>query len=189
MSVAITDLWMAILLAGILCWVASSLIHMLIKYHNADYKGLKNEDDVAAVLRASSAVPALYTLPYCTDMKAMGEDPMQAKFAAGPVAIITIMPNGMPAMGKLLVQQVLFFLVGATLIAYLASMSIVSGAGYMVVFQHVFVASFLTFGWAQIPFSIWMGQPWSNCLRYLIDALIYAVATAGTFAWLWPDLI
>lgn len=189
MSVSISELWLAILIAGILCWVASALIHMLIKYHNADYKELPNEGDVSAVLKASSAAPALYTMPYCADMKAMGEEAMQKKFNDGPVAMVTIMPNGMPPMGKLLFQQILFFLFGALLIGYLSSISIVAGAEYMVVFRHVFVASFLCYGWAQIPYSIWMGQPWSNCIRYLIDALIYAVFTAGTFAWLWPSTV
>ena len=185
-SVSISELWLAILLAGVFCWIASSLIHMLIKHHNADYKALANEDAVAAALRASSPPPALYTLPHCSDMKAMSEAGMRKKFTAGPVAIISVMPNGMPAMGKLLLQQILFFLIGSLLIAYLASLSIVGGADSISVFRHVFVAAFLAYGWAQIPYSIWMGQPWSNCGRYLIDAAIYAGVTAGTFAWLWP---
>ena len=189
MSVAITDLWLAILLAGLFCWLASALVHMLFKYHNADYKQLANEDDVATALRASSASPALYTMPFCIDMKEMGEESMQKKFEAGPVAMITVLPNGMPAMGKTMVQQFLFFLIGGGLIACLMTMLLGSGAAYMEVFKPVFLASLLTYGWAQIPYSIWMGQPWSNCLRYLIDAVIYAGVTAGTFAWLWPDLM
>lgn len=189
MSVSISELWLAILLAGIFCWIASALIHMLIKYHNADYKPLPNEEEVSAALREKAPPPALYTMPYCSDMKAMGEQDMQNKFNTGPVAMIAIMPTGMPAMGKLLSQQIVFFVFGSLLIAYLATISIAGGADYMTVFRQVFVASFLTYGWAQIPYSIWMGQPWSNCIRYLIDALIYAGVTAGVFAWLWPDLI
>jgi hypothetical protein len=102
--------------------------------------------------------------------------------------MITIMPNGMPPMGKLLAQQILFFIFGSLLIGYLATLSIVVNAEFMTVFRQVFVAAFLTYGWAQIPYSIWMGQPWSNCMRYLIDALIYAAVTATTFALLWPSL-
>jgi len=83
MSVSISELWLAVLVAGILCWFASALIHRLLKYHNADYKGLENEDDVAAALRASSAAPALYTLPHCNDMKAMGEESMQKSLLQG----------------------------------------------------------------------------------------------------------
>ena len=188
MSVSVSELWLAILVAGLLCWVASALIHMLIKYHNADYKELTNEEAVSSTLADKPPAPALYTLPYCSDMKAMGEESMQKKFNDGPVAMITIMPNGMPPMGKLLSQQIVFFIFGSFLIGYLATISIAGNADFMMVFRQVFIASFLTYGWAQIPYSIWMGQPWSNCVRYLLDALIYAAVTAGTFSLLWPNL-
>lgn len=187
MSVSLSDLWLAIVLAGVFCWVASALIHMLIKYHNTDYKQLENEDAVGAALKGAS--PALYTLPHCIDMKAMGEPEMQKKFNDGPVAMIAVMPDGMPPMGKLMGQQITFFLLGSLLIAYLTSLSIMPGAEFMTVFRYVFIASFLTYGWAQIPYSIWMGQPWSNCVRFLIDAAIYAGVTAGTFAYFWPSLL
>ncbi|MEM7360850.1 MAG: hypothetical protein AAF431_17300 [Pseudomonadota bacterium] len=186
MSVSVTELWLVILLAALFCWIASSLIHMVFKYHNSDYKELANEDDVAATLRASNADPALYTMPHCIDMKQMGEESMQKKFNDGPVAMITILPNGMPPMGKLLTQQILFFAFGGLLIAMVAVMSLGSGADSMAVFKLVFITAFLAYAWAQIPYSIWMGQPWSNCLRYILDAIIYAAVSAGTFAWLWP---
>tara|TARA_R110002153_G_scaffold49738_1_gene140226 strand:+ start:1525 stop:2130 length:606 start_codon:yes stop_codon:yes gene_type:complete len=188
MSVSMSELWLAILLAGLFSWVASALIHMLIKYHNADYRGFANEEVVSSALAEKSPTPALYTLPYCRDIKAMGEETMQKKFNDGPVAMITIMPNGMPPMGKLLLQQILFFIFGSFLIGYLASISIATNADFMMIFRQVLITSFLTYGWAQIPLSIWMGQPWSNCIRYLIDALIYAIVTAATFALLWPNL-
>ena len=188
MAVSVSDLWLAILVAGLLCWVASALIHMLIKYNNADYKALLNEEAVSSALAEKSPLPALYTLPYCSDMKAMGDEAIQKKFNEGPVAMISIMPNGLPPIGKLLSQQILFFIVGAFLIGYLASISIAANTDFLMVFRQIFIASFLTFGWAQIPYSIWMGQPWSNCVRYLLDAFIYAAVTAATFSLLWPTV-
>lgn len=122
-------------------------------------------------------------------MKEMGDASMQKKFNDGPVAMIAVMPNGMPPMGKLLMQQVLFFIVGAFLIGYLATLSLNAGTEFVTVFRHIFIAAFLTYGWAQIPYSIWMGQPWSNCVRFIIDALIYAGVTGATFAYLWPSLL
>ena len=188
MPVSYSDLWLAILLAGVFCWLASAVIHMVIKHHNSDYKELSNEADVASALRAGNPAPALYTMPHCIDMKQMGEESMQKKFNDGPVAMISVMPNGMPAMGKSLGLQFAFFLLGAALIACLAASTISAGAEYMTVFKFVFLAAFLTYGWAEIPYSIWMGQPWANTARYLIDAVIYGAVTAGTFGWLWPGL-
>ncbi|WP_100658049.1 hypothetical protein [Alteromonas flava] len=189
MTVSLSELWLAILIAGGLCWVASSLIHMLFKYHNADYQSLPNEDEVATALRNGAPKPALYTLPHCIDMKAMGEESMQKKFNDGPVAMISVMPNGMPPMGKLLGQQVAFFIVGSLLIGYIATLSMSASSDYMTVFRHVLATAFVAYGWAQIPYSIWMGQPWSNCMRYLLDAVIYAGVTAGSFAFMWPEVI
>ena len=81
MSVSVSELWLVILLAGVLCWVASALVHMLIKYHNADYSELANEEQVSAALRASSPTPALYTLPFWVDMRETGEETIQGEFA------------------------------------------------------------------------------------------------------------
>ena len=186
MTVSLLQLWMPIVLGAFVAWVASALIHMVIKYHNADYEPLANEDQVSDALRAGNPKPGLYTTPYCADMKDMNGEAMQDKFKQGPVAMISVFENGMPPMGKLLLQQILFFLVGSLLAAYVACQVFAPGAEYMGVFRLVMAVSFLAYGYGVIPFSIWYGHPWGNTVRYLIDALIYAAVTAGTFAWLWP---
>jgi len=186
MTVNILQLWAPILLGGVLAWVASALIHVLIKYHSADYKPLPNEDDVLAAVGKGSPSPGLYTFPFCGDMSEMKRESVQQKFSRGPVGMLAVLPKGMPPMGKLMVQQVLFFLVGCFLIAYCASLALAPGAAYMSVFRFVSSVSFVAFGWGIIPFSIWYGHPWSNTARYLLDALIYALVVAGTFSWLWP---
>ncbi|MFC3194580.1 hypothetical protein ACFODZ_10065 [Marinicella sediminis] len=186
MTVSLLQLWLPIVLAGVFCWIASALIHMVIKYHNADYKPLDNEDQVSDALRAGNPKPGLYTMPHCADMKDMNGEAMQDKFKQGPVAMISVFDNGMPPMGKLLLQQIMHFFIGALLVAYVACLVLTAGADYMSVFRLVMAVSFLAYGYGVIPFSIWYGHPWSNTARFLLDALIYAAVTAGTFAWLWP---
>lgn len=186
MNVSMLALWMPILLGTFLAWIASALIHMLLKYHNGDYQRLGNEDEVAAAIRAGKPGLGVHSIPYCVDMKKMGEPEMQAKFSEGPVAFVTIFPSGMPAMGKLIGQQILYFLVGGMLLGYCASLSLAPGADYLSVFRQVASVGFLAFGWAVIPFSIWYGHRWSTALKYLLDALIYGLIFAGSFAWLWP---
>ncbi len=189
MSVSLMQLWLPILLGGIFCWVSSALIHMLLKYHNADYKKLSNEDQVADVIRGGKATAGLYHLPHCSDMKDMNDEAMKQKFIQGPVAMISIFEKGMPPMGKLLGQQLIYFIIACVLIAYVATLSLAPATDFMVVFRLVMVISFLAFGYSVIPYSIWLGHPWSNCIRYLLDALIYAVVVAATFAWLWPTVL
>ena len=111
---------------------------------------------------------------------------MQEKLKKGPIAMTSVFENGLPPMGKLLGQQFIFFLIGCLLVAYVATITLTSASDFMGVFRLSFVVSFLTFGYGLLPYSIWLGQPWSNSLRYLIDALIYAAVVAATFSWLWP---
>jgi len=72
---------------------------------------------------------------------------------------------------------------------YCASLVPGPGAEYMVVFRFVSAVGFLTFGWAVVPYSIWFGHQWSTTAKYLLDALIYGLVIAGSFAWLWLTLL
>lgn len=186
MSVSLMQLWLPILIGGLLVWFASGLIHMVLKYHNGDYLSLSNEDEVTAALRNGSPGTGVHSVPYCKDMAQMKDPAMQKRFEDGPVAFVTIFPKGMPPMGKLMAQQIAYSVVGCFLIAYCATLALAPGAPYMEVFRVVASVGFLAFGWAVIPYSIWYGHTWATCARYLLDALIYALVAAGTFAWLWP---
>lgn len=186
MDVSITQLWMPIIAGAIAAWIASALIHMVVKYHNSDYQPLDNEDAILDAIRGGSQKLGLHQFPFCGDMKNMQDEGVQAKFNKGPVGLLILVPNGMPPMGKLLAQQIGFFLFGCLLIAYCASLALEPGAEYMTVFRFVAATGFLAFGWAGIPYSIWFGMQWSMTFKYLIDALIYGFVVAGCFAWLWP---
>ena len=189
MTISLIQLWMPIVGSAVLAWIASGLIHMIIKYHNSDYQKLANEDEVAAAVRQGSPKLGLHHFPHCTDMSEMANEDMQEKFKKGPVGMVIIFPSGMPNMGKYLGQQFAYFLVGSILIAYCASFALPPGADFMTVFRVFSAIGFLAFGWATIPSSIWFGFQWSMTVKYLIDALIYAMVVAATFAWLWPALI
>ena len=186
MTVTLMQLWMPLLLGAFLAWIASALIHVVAKYHNSDYQALSNEEEVMTAVRNGSPKLGIQTMPYCVEMSDMNKPEVQEKFNKGPVALLTVFPNGLPNMGKLMPQQIAFFLIGCILIAYLATQVLTAGAGNMAVFRFVSTAGFLTFGWAIIPMSIWYGHPWSVTAKYLLDALIYGGVVAGSFAWLWP---
>jgi len=185
-AISVLQLWLPIVVGTGLAWIASGLIHMLLKYHHSDYQQLTNEDEVMSAVQKGSPKLGIHAFPYCSDMAGMGDPDVQQKFARGPVGMLTVFPNGTPKMGKLMAQQISFFLLGCTLIAYSTTLAMGPGAEYLVVFRFVAVIGFLTFGWAVIPFSIWYGHQWSTTAKYLLDALIYGLVVAGSFAWLWP---
>ena len=62
--VSLAQLWLPILLSAVFVFLASSVIHMAFTYHNKEYHGLGNEDEVRAVLRKANAAPGLYFLGY-----------------------------------------------------------------------------------------------------------------------------
>ena len=68
----LAQLWLPIVASAVLVFIASSLVHMVIKWHNADYRKLANEDEVRAAVRAGGPAPGQYVIPYCADMKDMG---------------------------------------------------------------------------------------------------------------------
>lgn len=186
MTISLLQLWLPIVLGTFLAWMASGLIHMVVKYHNSDYQRLTNEDEVMDAVRKGSPKLGIHTFPYCVDMNEMKDEGVQQRFKTGPVGFVTMFPSGMPNMGKLMVQQISFFLFGCVLIAYCATLALEPGAHYMAVFRFVATVGFLTFGWAVIPLSIWFGHLWSTTAKYLLDAFVYGLMVAGSFAWLWP---
>lgn len=188
MLVSMTDLWLPVLLSGLLTWIASAVIHVVMPYHKSDFKPLSDEKPVMDAVARQSPAPGMYTFPYCADMKEMGSEETISKFEKGPVGMLTVFPKGTPPMGKLMAQQISFCLLGCLLIGYCAALTLAPGTDYLVVFRSVCTIGFLTFGWGQIPFSIWYGHPWSTTFKYLFDALIYGLIAAGVFGWLWPGL-
>jgi len=186
MSAGLPELWLPIVIATVIVWIASGLIHMALKYHNSDYQRLGNEDEVMAAIRNGNPQQGLHAFPFCLDMNEMKNPEMQARFDQGPVGFLLIRPSGMPAMGPLMGQQIAHFLIGIVFVAYCATLALVPGAAYLEVFRFVMTAGFLAFGWASIPYSIWYGFQWSVTFKYLLDAAIYGALIAGTFAWLWP---
>jgi hypothetical protein len=179
-------LWLPIVLSAVLVFVASAIIHMVLKYHNRDYKGLPNEDAVRAALRAGNPEPRQYIIPYCADMKDMESPEMQQKYIEGPVGVLNLMRPGRPTMGPMLLQWFLFILVVSFFLGYLAAITIEPGAQYLRVFRVVGVAGFLAYAAGQVPAAIWMGKPWAVAWKEVFDGLVYGLITAGTFGWLWP---
>ena len=180
------QLWLPILVTAVLVFIASSLIHMVFKWHNADFKKLSNEDAVSAAIRAGSPAPGQYVLPHCADMKAMQAEEMQKKYIDGPIGLLTLRKNGPPSIGGSLIQWFVYTLVVAAIAGAIALRIFgvpgnAHGAGHL-----VGLISFLTYAGGSVQASIWMGKPWISVVKDLFDGLIYATISGLIFMWLWP---
>jgi len=183
----LADLWLPIILASVLVFVVSSIIHMATPMHKGDKQGIPGEVAVLEGMHSANIPPGDYMFPFCNDMKEMGSDEMIAKYKKGPVGFMTILPPGPPAIGKNLVLWFIYSLVISLFVAYIASLGLSAGAEYMKVFRMTGAVAVLAYALADIPTSIWWGSSWKTTFKFFIDGVIYGLVTAGTFAWLWPD--
>jgi len=184
--VPISALWIPILLSAVIVFVASSILHMVLPYHKSDYRKLPEEDKVVDALRAAGVTPGpVYHFPHTTH-KEMKSPEVVEKFKRGPVGLLTVIPSGAPAMGKYLGMWFVYCVVVGIVVAFVAGTTLSAGTRYLVVFHLTGLAAFLAYGVGQIQDSIWKGQTWGVTFKHVVDGLIYALLTAGTFGWLWP---
>lgn len=185
--VAWSDLIVPIVLAVALVFVASSMIHMVVKWHNPDYR--KVPDEPAARMALKGLPPGEYIVPYCPDPKTMAEPDMAKKFDEGPLLTIWARKTGPIKLGPFLGRWVLYTLVVSFLVGYIARAVLPPGTEYLKVFQVVGASAWLAYAWQGPADSIWKGKPWIATFRYLVDGLVYASLTAGAFAWRWPPAL
>lgn len=184
--ISLTQLWIPIVLSAVLVFAASSLIHMVFKWHNPDFRKLANENEVRAAIRSSSPAPGQYLVPYCSDPKEMKSPEMQRKFTEGPIAFLTLRPPGAPSMGTPLALWFALNLVIAFVAGYLASRTVPFGASFLTVCRVVSIVTFLAYACGALQSAIWMGKPWRSAAKDVLDAFIYGLVGAVAFAWLWP---
>jgi hypothetical protein len=182
--VPISSLWVPILVSAVLVFVWSAIVHMVLGYHKSDYHKLPNEDAAANAMRG--AAPGTYVIPHCPDPKDMASPAMQEKYKSGPIAMINMMPNGMPSLGPMLGQWFAFSVLVSLFAAYLTGRAFGPGTPYMTVFRFAGTIAFLAYACTHLTDPIWKGERWGITLKHTLDGLVYGLLTAGTFGWLWP---
>jgi hypothetical protein len=175
---SIMTLWQPILLSAVLAFIAGSVIWMAMPWHKSDWSKASDEEGARAALRGLA--PGQYNLPHGADMS----DEMQQKFKDGPVAFLTIVPSGLPAMGPKLGMMFAYNLLVAVVCAYFVSRTAPPDADYLAIFRISGAVAFVAYGMAFVQDSVWFGRPWSATAKTTLDAMIYALLTGGAFGWL-----
>ncbi len=184
--VPILSLWLPILVAAVIVFVASSVIHMATPIHKNDYAKLPDEDGVMEALRKFGLSPGEYVFPCVRSMKEMKDPAFLEKRKKGPVAFLTVMPGGDVSMGPALAQWFVYCLLVGVFAAYVAGRALGPGAHYLKVFRFAGVTAFVGYSLALWQNTIWYKRSWIVTLKSNIDGLVYGLLTAGTFGWLWP---
>ena len=184
--VPIMSLWLPIVLSAVIVFVVSALIHMVLPYHRTDFDRLPSEDQVIEALRKFNIPPGDYMIPHPGGPEAMRSPQFIEKMTRGPVALVTVMKSGPPAIGGSLAQWFVYCIVMSAITAYIAGRALGPGAGYVSVFRIAGSATFAAYALALWQDSIWYKRAWSTTLKNTFDGLVYGLLTAGTFGWLWP---
>ena len=92
------------------------------------------------------------------------------KYNQGPVGMMTVFPNGPPAMPKFLGLWFGYCLVIGFVVAHLAAHTVYP---YVLspLFRVVGESAFLAYGLGNLSNSIWKGQTWSVTIKEVIDGL------------------
>jgi hypothetical protein len=184
--VALASLWAPIVLAAVLVFIVSSIVHMVLPYHRNDFGALPAEDDVMNALRGFKIPPGDYMMPCAGTPERMRSPEFQKKVTQGPVALITMIESGPPRMGAQLAWWFAYALVVGVFAGYVASRALPAGAPYMNVFRFTGTVAFAGYGLALWQNTIWYKRAASTTAKSTVDALLYALVTAGAFGWLWP---
>ena len=185
--VPLTSLLIPIVVSAVLVFVASSIIHMFTPIHRNDVRRLPKEDEVMNALRPFNLPPGDYAMPHAGSHANVKNPEFLAKVSKGPVMFMTVMPNGMPSMGKSMALWFLYCLLVSLVAGYIASRAVGPGAEYLQVFRFAGTAAFASYSLGLFQNSIWWHRNWGTTLRGVLDGLIFGLLTAGTFGWLWPE--
>jgi hypothetical protein len=185
--VPLTSLWAPILLAAVLVFVVSSIIHMVLPYHRSDFGRLPSEDEVMEALRRFKIPPGDYLVPCADTPDRMRSAEFQEKMKRGPVAVVTMKESGPPSMAGNLAGWFVYSLVVGLFAAYIASRALAAGTEYMQVFRFTATVAFAGYALALWQNAIWYGRSVSATAKSTFDGLVYALLTGGAFGWLWPS--
>jgi hypothetical protein len=187
--VGILALWLPILVAAVLVFLGSAIIHMFLPYHRTDFGKVPDEDAVMDAIRGFNIPAGDYVIPCAEgDMEVMKSDAFKEKARKGPVWFMTVLPAGDPfAMGSQLTQWFVYCVVVGVFVAYVTGRALGPGAPYLSVFRFAGCVAFIAYSLAHFQRSIWYKQAWSTTVKNVFDGLVYGLLTAGAFAWLWPE--
>jgi hypothetical protein len=180
--VALTDLWLPIVLSALFVFLTSFILHMVLQFwHRSDYRKAATEATLADGIK--SLASDQYLVPHCDWGKMTPEE--RKAVMSGPTATVMVR-NPPPSFPGTLATWFVFCVVVAFFVAYVASVTVARGAAYLHVHRVAGAVAFMTWGLGGFSESIWYGRPWRVTFKHMLDGLIYALVMGGTFGWLWP---
>lgn len=181
---ALLDLWLPILVCGVVLFLCSFLAWAILPHHKPDVKRLPDEDALLALIRSANLAPGQYMFPWCEHADAKNPEAM-ARLKAGPWGLLRVWP-GAANMPRNLIATFAVFLVISAAIAWLAGRALPAGAAFADVFAFVAVAGVLAHTAGGVLGEIWFTKPTRAKAMDFLDGVVYGLVTGLIFALLWP---
>lgn len=184
--VGLAELWLPILISGVVVFIASSVMWMVLPHHKADIKVLPDEKKFTEALGSHDIPPGLYMWPNCNTPKEMSSEDYKNRFKNGPWGTITVQGQA-PNFPMNLMKCFVMYMVITAMVAYLAGIGLAPGAEYMEVFRVIGTAAILGHCMGGLVNDTFLGKPTRFIITGLFDGVVYALITAGIFAAMWPE--
>jgi hypothetical protein len=180
----LASLWLPILVSAVLVFVVSAASHMLVPYRQREWRAAPEQEALQRIFRGKG--PGLYVFPSPESARERGRPEHLKRWAEGPSAFLALVPAGPVNMGRNLGLSFLLNLVVSFVTAYVAAHALGAAPHYLAVFRVVGTIGFLAYATGALYEGIWYWRPWQSLAMGALDALLYGLAMAGTFGWLWP---
>ncbi len=187
--VALSELWLVILIATVCVFFASSIMWMLMPHHKKDIQFLEdNEDGYIDAVKSLAIKPGMYMYPGCDHSKSKSDErktELKERWDAGPWGVLTVY-DGKPNFAMNLIKTFIAFLIITTFVAYITGIGVQPGADYLHVFRVAGATAVLGHCMGGLCGSFFMGKPTRFIITDFIDGVVYALVTAGIIASMWP---
>lgn len=186
----LTQLWLPILVAGVVVWIASAVAWMAIGHHTKDRDPIPDgrEQELMDAVTRLNIPPGSYGFPdfyQCKNIPAAErKQAMKTLYNRHPQGLLRVWAP--INMGRNMALTALFYLVTSAVIGYLAWAALPQGTPFAKVFQVVGTAAILAYCFAGFPGDLWFQEKRRAMAMNLIDGVIFGLITAAIFAWLWP---
>ncbi len=178
-------LWMPILVAAVVVFIASFLAWMVLPHHKADIKPLPDEQALAEQLARLELAPGLYMWPNCAAGEDMKSAEFKQRYERGPWGSLNVLP-AKPNFARNLLLTFIVYLVISIFVGYLGSLACPAGSEFARVFRVTGAAAILGYCMGALPGALFLGKPTRFILTDLVDGVAYGLLTGLVFALLWP---
>ena len=177
------DLWLPILLNGVVLFVLSFVAWVILPHHFNDFSMLPEESDFMDAVERMNIPVGNYMFPYAKSKVEQGSPEYQEKYKVGPRGTLQVF--SMPNMGVNMAKTVVFFLVTSAVIGYITYFACppIAEGQFMKVFRIAGTIGILVHASSGILNGIWFQR---KMLTNFVDGVVYGLILGLIFAFLWP---